>query len=85
MAFKLLFGRQHAARKNIFLNKIGLVAISIVAVVGDGYDLQSSFATWCQASPYLIKVRGPVFLSDCFEHFYGNDPIEMPADVAIIL
>src|SRR5262249_19816283 len=77
--------RQHPAGKNVALDEIRSLAISVEQVVANRDDLQRRLAAGLKHLRDLAEIGRPVFLADGFEHLDRRDLVEWAANVAIIL
>ena len=81
---KPLGAGQHPARKNIGLNELGAVAITLEALIFNTDDLQYRTASGLEAAFELIEVNGPVLFTHRLKHLDRHDMIIDFSDITVI-
>ena len=76
--------RQHAARKDVFLDEIRIPAIGFEVPVVNRDDLHSGAAGIGQPRFHLIEKDRPILLADRLEHLNGGDMVKAPVDVPVV-
>lgn len=68
----------------MFLNPVGVAAVGVVALVGDGDDLEGDAASGFEEAVEGVEVGAVVGVADGFEHFDGDDTVVGSGGVAVI-
>ena len=73
-----------AAGEDVFLDPVDAGAVSVVALVGDGDDLEKREAIGGEEVFAGPEVVGEVAVAHGFEHFDGDDPVELAGEVSVV-
>jgi len=77
-------GGEDAAGEDVFLNPVGVTAVGVVALVGDGDDLEGNAAAGFEEAVEGVEVGAVVGVADGFEHFDGDDAVVGAGGIAVV-
>ena len=76
---------QHTTGEDVLLDKVRIAPVAFVVFLGNRDHLQHRAATLGQAPAQAGEINRPVIGAHRFEHFDGNNPIELAVRIAVIL